>query len=604
MHFIFPIGGIGSRFADEGYIKSKPLIRVGGVFMIERVLKEINIASTDTVSFLVRKETLTKEFIDVVRSIVHDADFVAICENTRGAADTVATYIQLSPKFAEIGEFVICDCDSFVSPFPRSKIISAFEKNFNATVTFTHDGIPSIYSYCDVKNGMVQSIAEKVAISNHANVGIYAFRSLSKFIECTAQLLAQKTSQEIYISSVIALMIADNQPFENISVSEDSFRCMGTPLQVKIFEPEKKTIAFMADTSLFVFDANLDCYLLQNHVYNFLMDRLGENHQIVVYVSSTLMKRDEFAVILKTASIMVIEMPYHIDILVTTMAVTPYSDLEKEIGIYRNHTSSRSFNTIRYENDTVTKLSKETLRHQIHWYRNIPSCLLNLFPRFIHSSSDRSYTIQKIKGVSLSRIYASGDKVPVKDIFESLQRIHSVKPCKENEPLSIHSLTIDKMKHRYTTYASIYAEQKDSENLYTTLIREYAKFRDELNKESQCVMHGDSVLSNIIFESTTSRLKFIDMRGEVFENSTIYGFAIYDLAKLYQSLAGYDAIINGVLQRDDLLKLYENLLQSRQISLQQIRIIAAILFFSMIPLHDDISHRVKFLRQASELMQN
>ena len=39
------------------------------------------------------------------------------------------------------------------------------------------------------------------------------------------------------------------------------------------------------------------------------------------------------------------------------------------------------------------------------------------------------------------------------------------------------------------------------------------------------------------------KFKFIDMRGKVGEELTLYGDWLYDWAKFYQSLIGYDEIL-------------------------------------------------------------
>ena len=45
MNIIIPIGGIGQRFKDEGYITPKPLINVLGEFMVCKLISGLNIKS-------------------------------------------------------------------------------------------------------------------------------------------------------------------------------------------------------------------------------------------------------------------------------------------------------------------------------------------------------------------------------------------------------------------------------------------------------------------------------------------------------------------------------------------------------------------------------
>ena len=45
--------------------------------------------------------------------------------------------------------------------------------------------------------------------------------------------------------------------------------------------------------------------------------------------------------------------------------------------------------------------------------------------------------------------------------------------------------------------------------------------------------------------NTYEKIKFIDMRGTLNGILSIYGDWLYDWAKLYQSLIGYDIILNN-----------------------------------------------------------
>ena len=65
---------------------------------------------------------------------------------------------------------------------------------------------------------------------------------------------------------------------------------------------------------------------------------------------------------------------------------------------------------------------------------------------------------------------------------------------------------------------------------------------EEKNKGRKKVIHGDTVFTNIIINNH-GKIKFIDMRGKVGDKLTIYGDWLYDWAKIYQSIIGYDEIL-------------------------------------------------------------
>ena len=83
-----------------------------------------------------------------------------------------------------------------------------------STVTFKANN-PS-YSYCKINEtntNLVEYMVEKEIISQTANVGIYSFRSVNKFIEYANEILLSNTrvKNEFYISSVFDSYIKDDK---------------------------------------------------------------------------------------------------------------------------------------------------------------------------------------------------------------------------------------------------------------------------------------------------------------------------------------------------------------------------------------------------------
>lgn len=83
------------------------------------------------------------------------------------------------------------------------------------------------------------------------------------------------------------------------------------------------------------------------------------------------------------------------------------------------------------------------------------------------------------------------------------------------------------------------------------------------------------------------------MRGKIGDTLTIYGDWLYDWSKLYQSILGYDRI----LQEKDINKDYEIKMRKTfedyfiemfsETDLQNVKMITKSLLFSLIPLHDN-----------------
>ena len=56
------------------------------------------------------------------------------------------------------------------------------------------------------------------------------------------------------------------------------------------------------------------------------------------------------------------------------------------------------------------------------------------------------------------------------------------------------------------------------------------------------MIHGDPVFSNVI-ATPDSGLRLVDMRGKLGDMLTIRGDCMYDFAKTYQSVCGYDFVL-------------------------------------------------------------
>ena len=127
------------------------------------------------------------------------------------------------------------------------------------------------------------------------------------------------------------------------------------------------------------------------------------------------------------------------------------------------------------------------------------------------------------------------------------------------------------------------------------------------------ITHGDYCFSNILFDTMNFVFKLIDPRGR-FLNSTIYGDPRYDIAKLRHSAVGlYDFIVLGfynLRQKSDdafefkifadtnklvLQPYFDSLVVEYGFALHQVKVIEALLFLTMIPLHgDDIKRQKAF----------
>lgn len=205
-------------------------------------------------------------------------------------------------------------------------------------------------------------------------------------------------------------------------------------------------------------------------------------------------------------------------------------------------------------------------------------------------------------------------------LLQSLHRLHqssgNLQECKCSKgSAKICDNYSRKVNERLRRYKSIYAALKTTltEEHFSRLDGLLRGYEEEKRGLHVRVVHGDPVLTNIL-QTTDGRVKFIDMRGMHGAQSTaclsMEGDAVYDLAKLWQSLSGYDFISRDrpLLPRDIeiLLSLQSKFrdfvkLHYPRIVFRDIVLIAARLYTSLVPLHDEIDHQHKFAQRASFL---
>ena len=127
------------------------------------------------------------------------------------------------------------------------------------------------------------------------------------------------------------------------------------------------------------------------------------------------------------------------------------------------------------------------------------------------------------------------------------------------------------------------------------------------------MIHGDFCFNNILCDPLYTAIRLIDPRGEAAPSGDLppgYGDRRYDVVKLFHSVGGhYDAIVNNLFSlrwnsakeidlqvyvpahQPFLANAFQELLRPADLSEQQLNLLTASLFFSMLPLHREDSDR-------------
>lgn len=237
---------------------------------------------------------------------------------------------------------------------------------------------------------------------------------------------------------------------------------------------------------------------------------------------------------------------------------------------------TRAYNRfeIDHKNQIITKVSKEErLNQEAKYYKNIPCCWEQFFPRYIESGKrpnddyylklelfayddlGTTYLNHRVDNSHFSKRNAFWAMV-AKQLHNVLNDFQGGFIGAENLPEMYKEKTereYENLIKNFPTFKNICAHEKlkindvDYDNFEVVWPKLLAYFNDFLYKNHlPAFIHGDMCFSNILCGQKDDYvcLKLIDPRGK-FGNKINYGDGYYDLAKLSHSTgSGYEAIIN------------------------------------------------------------
>jgi capsule biosynthesis phosphatase len=280
------------------------------------------------------------------------------------------------------------------------------------------------------------------------------------------------------------------------------------------------------------------------------------------------------------------------DVYIDDLGLSCFDNLEKELGFYQDTILPREFNMLEKNSiETITKSSYD-LSGEIYYYNNIPKQIKDIFPILIdYDLNNKWYIMEKIQGNTLTSFYLSEllTEEMLVHITSSIKRIQSINILLDNEDINIYDNYCNKLKDRYSNYD--YSKFKDINNIYNKIYSKLDEY-EKNNKGIKTVIHGDTVMTNILINKY-GKIKFIDMRGKIGNKLSICGDFMYDWAKLYQSLIGYDSILQNktidTQYKNKLIIIFKNKFVENYSEeyFEYLKYITASLLFTLIPLHNN-----------------
>lgn len=607
MNILIPLGGIGKRFSDYGYHMPKPLIKVLGKEIIFWLLDSLKINEEDKIYIPYNENLEYFNFCEIINSKYPNIKLVPI-PDTRGASETILIGLE---HFNIEGKVVILDGDTWYNENILEKIRNV---EGNSVLYFESKNPNPIYSYIQIKDNLITNIKEKIKISNDANSGCYVFESSQKLKEQILK-IGFDSQNELYTSQVIDKMIENDVKFTPIRV--DDFYVLGTPQQIiqfsKTYEIPKKRFCFDLDNTLVTYpkiEGDYNSVEPITDTINYLKKLKEKGHTIIIYTARRMRTHggNIGGVIADIGKITIDTLekygiPYdelyfgkpYAHYYIDDLMVNPKTDLNKTLGFYMEDVSARHFNEIEIGNTFIKKSNDSKLQGEIEYYKwvqdNGTEEIQKLFPKLI-SYTDKSLELETIKGINFSTMYVNNilTKDHLKLLLDKIKLLHD--NIESNEIHYNYPNLSDKFMERIKMYD--YTSYGISDNFISNINEQLSQIEKQGHKH--VMIHGDCVFSNILL-TESGDLKFVDVRGVVGKNKTCYGLDLYDYAKIYQSLIGYDEILMDKKikksYKDSLIKMFKEYVCK---DFNKIELITKSLILSLVPLHNDIDKVKKYIK--------
>lgn len=572
MKYILLCGGVGKR--NNQYSLPKPLNYINGKHLIEYIIESI---PSNEIYIIYNSALDQYNFKEIVinKFKLKTFAFSPLHFLTRGAVETALIGIQ---SFELTNEPIVFIDNDNIHTFPDLTNIQSY------FICYGHDYTKTNYSFIKIHDNNVIEIEEKNKISDEFCCGLYGFKNKDSFVGLAKELIEcnMKTKNEFYFSQIYKLLIQKHEQIIPIHVKETTHLGTYTEIQqINQLSAKKLRVCFDLDNTLVSFPQVPGDYSTVKPIQK-MIDLLHyfktNGHEIIIYTARRMeTHKSNVGKVMKDIALVTFStlekfgIPYDeiifgkpiADIYIDDRALNPYYNDISLFGFFGhtkefipNKMENNKYNKIDKIENEINKIGPERfIRGELFFYKNIPTELSSLFPSLKKYNSlengELEITIDYINGIPLYFLYANETLTTsmIDHCFVYLDKLHTF-----NYPITISHDKIkqnyfDKLKERFQ-YKENYPFI-DAEMVYNEIIE---NLQTNYDAKIVPIIHGDFWFSNILL-TYTDEIKGIDMRGQVHNELTLNGDIYYDYGKLYQSILGYDFIINNKTANPEYMKM-------------------------------------------------
>ncbi len=238
MNILVPLAAKSSFFPASDYPFPKPLIEVGGVTMIERVIESLKVIQPNAnFIFVVNREDASKFSLDRTLKLLAgpSCKIVSLANGTEGALCSCLMAVDCIDPSREL---IISNGDQVISSSLVASVNSFRQSSATAGV-ICFESVHPRWSYVkEGAQGEVLQAEEKQVISKHAIAGFYYFSKGKHFVEAAKACIVSGRSVEgkYFIAPALNELILEGRSVKFSKIPNSSYHSFYSPTKITEFE--------------------------------------------------------------------------------------------------------------------------------------------------------------------------------------------------------------------------------------------------------------------------------------------------------------------------------------------------------------------------------